>query len=145
MNYGNCGCLAEHHIVSPSKYEIKCHWQSWTCSLLGKSVLICSARPLCLSHCHCQLFHCGWSVWPFVLYKNDCLLPMLPNHFISCFFFLLGPAVSPSELPRHLPDHLHPCSCTLSHCFPLVANTRSSFGPLAFQLKFATESEACGQ
>lgn len=141
-------------IVSTRKYEIKCQWQSWTCSLLRKSVLICSARPLCLSHCHCQLFHCGWSVWPFVLYRHDCLLPMLHYHSISCFF-LLGPAVVLSELTRHLPDHLRPCSSTLSlclillmtfwtSCFPLVANPCSSVGPFASQLNFATEFTVLG-
>lgn len=62
---------------SPRKYEIKCQWQSWTCSLQGESVLICSARPLCLSHCHCQLFNVAdWSD-PLSCCKLHCLLPIL--------------------------------------------------------------------
>lgn len=67
VNNGKCGSLAGHLVISPCDYEIEHEWQSWTGSPERASVPICSARPLRLSHCHCQLPHWGWLERPLVL------------------------------------------------------------------------------
>lgn len=124
MNYGNRGCLAGHLVISPHKYEIKCQWQSWTCSLQGESVLICSARPLCLSHCHCQL--CNVADWsdPLSSCKLHCLLPMLYSPItLGCYSFSVLQSTSVSYHLWRSPDHhthLYTCSklpCRLPSIF----------------------------
>ncbi len=119
MNYGSRGCLAGHLVISPHKYEIKRQWQSWTCSLQGKSVLICSARSLCLSQCHCQHFHWGWLGRPFALLQMVAVSLasiLLPHHFT-----ITWPPHPPAHLlqiPSSALQYIH-----LEQLFPATSST----------------------
>lgn len=110
--------IVGHLVISPHKCEIKCQWRSWTCSLQGKSVLICSARPLCLSRCHCQHFYCGWLGRPFALLQSTMPLAsiLLPHHFT-----ITWPPHPPAHLlqiPSSAPQYIH-----LEQLFPARSST----------------------
>lgn len=134
---GKCGSLAGHLVISPCDYEIEHEWQSWTCSPERAPVSICSARPLCLSHCHCQLPHWGWLERPLVLLQIS-LSPAktcFPNKVVIPFQTCrhLHPTLTLTSPPVPLSPFQHP----LKHSILVAITTFWTLCLLVFPLLVA--------